>query len=143
MRKNRIYTPTKCKNDLWLTRNKRKILIFGGILTCVAGGILFYKCRGDILKESEIISKSINTPIIGDVTSRFASHPVIKELSESDIKTHSRKLNGGRPFNIAGHVRNLPAGQKPSIKKVKIATELGIELNSNQTLVKPYIKNVA
>ena len=43
----------------------------------------------------------------------------------------------------AGHIRNLPAGQKPSIEKVRIATELGIDLNSNQTLVKPYMKNDA
>lgn len=145
MRQDRAYPPKKYENNLWLTQNKRKILIFGGILVCVAGGVLLYKYRGDILKRSEIISKSTkkDTTIIRDETSHFASPPVIKDLSETVVKNYSCKLNGGQPFNIVGHVRNLPAGQKPSIEKVRIATELGIELNSNQTLVKPYIKNVA
>ena len=145
MRQSGFYTPKNCENNLWLTRNKKRILILGGILICVAGGVLLYKYRGDMLIESEIISKNTKkySTIIHDATSRFASPPVIKELSESAVKTHSSKLNGGKPFNIAGHIRNLPAGQKPSIEKVRIATELGIDLNSNQTLVKPYMENVA
>lgn len=133
------------QNDLRLARNKRKILIFGGVLICAVGGVLLYRYRKEICEGIELVSKSTkkDAALFCEATSNFTSPPITKDLSGAIQKVHGGKLNGGQPFNVAGHIRNLPAGQNPSIEKVRIATELGVELNSNQTLVKPYTKNAA
>ena len=44
--------------------------------------------------------------------------------------------------SIQGYIRRLPPGQKASIEAVELALSLGYELESNETYVRPFIKQV-
>lgn len=43
---------------------------------------------------------------------------------------------------IQGYIRKLPAGQKASTEAVEYALKLGYELESNETFVRPFMKQV-
>ena len=43
---------------------------------------------------------------------------------------------------IQGYIRKLPAGQKASVDAVEYALKLGYELESNETFVRPFMKQV-
>ena len=62
---------------------------------------------------------------------------------ETEAITVSKTLNNGVPFGVEGFIRNLPDGWHPSAEKIAQAAALGIKLGEHQTLVDPYMKNVA
>lgn len=49
--------------------------------------------------------------------------------------------NGGEPFTVRMHFRDLGENRHPSLEKIIAAQALGIELADNQTFVVEHTKN--
>ena len=129
------------KKITWWQRNKKKILIAGGVVLVVAGGILFYKNWDTVIDlamtalrkgkkaSPQPIEVHVETPI-----------PKVAPLATKPI---SQIINGGEPFPVNGHIRNLPEFCTPSPEQKALAEALGIPLGEHQTYIRPYIKNCA
>lgn len=127
----------------WWERNKKKVLIIGGVVVAVGVGVLVFKNRDALialLKRGKGLAS--NVPQIADPTIIETTSEVITVVDTEAI-TVSKTLNNGLPFGVEGFIRNLPDGWHPSAEKIAQAAEMGIELGDHQTLVNPYMKNVA
>ena len=67
----------------------------------------------------------------------------ITEALPEKTATITKIINNGEAIDVNMHIRNLPMGWKASQEKIDKAVELGINLLENQTIVDPYLKNVA
>ena len=130
------------KTSLW-ERNKKKIMIVGGVI--IIGGIsyLIFRNRNTLMKllkigvPAEIGTDMIKEPsIINIITDAVDLPTVVSEASKLPI-------NGGEAFKVIEHIRNLGENRFPSAGKIAEALEKGITLGPNQTLVDSYFKNVA
>ena len=130
------------KTSLW-ERNKKKIMIVGGVI--IIGGIsyLIFRNRNTLMKllkigvPAEIGTDMIKEPsIINIITDAVDLPTVVSEASKLPI-------NGGEAFKVIEHIRNLGENRFPSAGKIAEALEKGITLGQNQTLVDSYFKNVA
>jgi len=127
----------------WWERNKKKVLIIGGVVVAVGVGVLVFKNRDSLialLKRGKGLTS--NVPQNADPTIIETTSEVITTV-ETEAITVSKTLNNGVPFGVEGFIRNLPDGWHPSAEKIAQAAALGIKLGEHQTLVDPYIKNVA
>jgi len=126
----------------WWDRNKKKVIIIGGILLVAGTSYAIYK-KWDTIKgvlvsiEPEPIM--INNP---KVSVDIQAAQVTEELLDQ-TETITKIINNGESFDVIRHVRNLPNGWKASPEKIEEAVNLGINLLENQTIVDPYKKNVA
>lgn len=127
----------------WWERNKKKVLIIGGVVVAVGVGVLAFKNKDALIalvKGSKKLSSKV--PPIADTTIIETTTEVITTV-EMEAITVSKTLNNGDPFGVEGFIRNLPEGWHPSAEKIAQAAALGIKLGEHQTLVDPYMKNVA
>ena len=126
----------------WWDRNKKTMIIIGGILLVAGTSYAIYK-KWDTIKgvlvsiEPEPIM--INNPKVSVDIQAAQITKVLPEQPEIITKI----INNGESFDVSRHVRNLPIGWKASPEKIEEAVALGINLLENQTFVEPYIKNVA
>lgn len=73
------------------------------------------------------------------------AHCYLKGGKQQNVYDHSSRDMSGyeaeiRP--IQGYIRKLPAGQKASADATEYALKLGYELESNETFVRPFMKQV-
>ena len=121
----------------WWERNKKKVLIIGGVVVAVGVGVL---ALIELVKGGKKLASKV--PPIADTTIIETTTEVITTV-ETEAITVSKTLNNGDPFGVEGFIRNLPDGWHPSAEKIAQAAALGIKLGEHQTLVDPYMKNVA
>lgn len=126
----------------WWKKNKKTVLLISGGVLIAAGGIIVYKNWDRILQLSVASSTSAACPARmitpSDVSEEITEVAIlIPEVTEQVLKI----INGGQPFGVGQHIRNLPAGMMASAAKLAEAAELGIELLEGQTIVDPYMKN--
>jgi hypothetical protein len=125
----------------WWDRNKKTVLIIGGTLLVAGAGYAVYK-KWDIIKgvyvSIEPEPTMINIPKVS-----VGIRAQITEALPDQTETITKIINNGESFDVIRHVRNLPNGWKASPEKIEEAVNLGINLLENQTIVDPYIKNVA
>lgn len=127
----------------WWKRNKKKVLIIGEVVVAVGVGVLVFKNKDALIalvKGGKKLSSKV--PPIADTTNIETTTEVITTV-ETEAITVSKTLNNGDPFGVEGFIRNLPDGWHPSVEKIAHAAALGIKLGEHQTLVDPYMKNVA
>ena len=127
----------------WWERNKKKVLIIGGVVVAVGVGVLIFKNKGALIalvKGGKKLASKV--PPIADPSMIETTTEVITTV-ETEAITVSKTLNNGVPFGVEGFIRNLPDGWHPSAEKSAQAAALGIVLGEHQTLVDPYMKNVA
>lgn len=127
----------------WWERNKKKVLIIGGVVVAVGVGVLAFKNKDALIalvKGGKKLSSKV--PPIADTTIIETTTEVITTV-ETEAITVNKTLNNGDPFGVEGFIRNLPDGWHPSTEKIAQAAALGIKLGEHQTLVDPYMKNVA
>ena len=127
----------------WWERNKKKVLIIGGVVVAVGVGVLVFKNKDaliELVKGGKKLASKV--PPIADTTIIETTTEVITTV-ETEASTVSKTLNNGDPFGVEGFIRNLPDGWHPSAEKIAQAAALGIKLGEHQTLVDPYMKNVA
>ena len=127
----------------WWERNKKKVLIIGGVVVAVGVGFLIFKNKDALIalvKKGEVIANEI--PKIADSTVIESASKIISAVDKETI-TVSKPLNNGIPFEVKGFIRNLPKNWNPSSEKIAQAAALGIELGEHQTFVNSFIKNAA
>lgn len=127
----------------WWKRNKKKILTIGSIVVIGGIGIVVFKNKDVIaaflkarrsmpVGENMLPDKQmIETKTISASFEVLSQKPMEKQLP----------LNGGMPFNVSSHIRNLPNGYCPSVEKLEEAKAMGITLGPHQTLIPCYQKN--
>ena len=106
----------------WIKAHKSELIFAGSIIITTVGAILLVK-KGDSVKKivvkqmkmssSQSLEDIDKTPTISDV------------ICTPTIKT----------IDVREHLRNLPNGYHPSALKLTEASDLGIELLENQTIV--------
>ena len=142
MNKNAIYEKEKEQRfkGFWL-RNKKTVLAIGGVLLAVGAGYVVYKNWGslnDVFISGDSKPGMIPTPkLTVDIQTQ------ITEALPEKTATITKIINNGEAIDVKMHIRNLPMGWKASQEKIDKAVELGINLLENQTIVDPYLKNVA
>ncbi len=114
----------------WIKEHKTELIIAGVGLLSIGGALFYFKGPhgiklGKQIKHVADISPAIKPQIANEMV--HAEKAVLTEI----IKTRA-------PHEVAGHVRNLAKGCKPSINKLEQATKLGITLLPSQTLVDGY-----
>ena len=125
----------------WWERNKKKVLIIGGVVIAVGIGIVVFKNKDvliELLKKGKSDANNIphnDEPIIFKNTSNAPTSVNI------EVTTTNTPINNGEPFEVKGFIRNLSEGRCPSAEKRAQAARLGIELGEHQTLVNSYMKN--
>lgn len=125
----------------WWYRNKKTVLIVGGILAAAGASYAIYRNR-HIVKGLFASIKQESFVINNPQVSVEVATPIVTPLTESP-QAISKIINGGEAFDVSGHIRNLPNGWKATPEKIAEAAELGISLVGNQTLVDSYMKNAA
>lgn len=124
----------------WWQRNKKKVLgcVITGITVVV--GILLFKYRNEVSSWVEDLftpDEFCNTLPKSSVTPVIETPPIVvepKEMTRMIVKDGEEQL-------VYMHLRNLPEGWTPSVEKLVLAEELGIDLKDGQTWVAEYIKN--
>lgn len=125
----------------WWRRNKKIVIVVGGILTAAGCGYAVYK-NWDIIKGLFVSTKPELIVINSQRVPVKVTAPAVDIFAEN-LETIRQNINGGEAFDVSTHIRNLPKGWKASPEKIAEAAELGINLLDNQTLVDSYMKNAA
>lgn len=125
----------------WWERNKKKVLIIGGVVIAVGIGIVVFKNKDvliELIKKGKAAANNIpqnDEPIIIKTNSNAPTEVNI------EVVAVNTPINNGEPFEVKGFIRNLPESRCPSAEKRAQAARLGIVLGEHQTLVDPYTKN--
>jgi len=122
-------------------RNKKTVLAIGGVLLAVGAGYVVYKNWGSL--KDVFISGDSKPGMIPNPKLTVDIQAQITEALPEKTATVTKIINNGEAIDVNMHIRNLPMGWKASQEKIDKAVELGINLLENQTIVDPYLKNVA
>ena len=125
----------------WWDRNKKKVMIGGGLACTVFGAYLFVQLHDKLFLglNNETLSNTelpINTGINTDV-----ADGIIVAVADTPAKIYNIK-EYTRPFEVRGFVRNLPKGYHASQEKITEACSNNIILLDGQTWVNSYMKGV-
>ena len=123
----------------WWAKHKNKVYVASAILLAAGVGCFLYKNKEQLFSQAK--------PDIPELDSLFPLN--IETVSTTADVTENRAsiylaprlLNGGEPFPVSLHKRNLGENRFPSPEKVASAHTLGIELGEHQTWVEEYLKN--
>lgn len=126
----------------WVKKHKKGILIVGGTMVAIGVGYVVYKNRDSI----NAIFKSIKPESIAFENPELsvkAAMPVVYVIPEISTEAVNKIINNGEAFGVREHLRNLPNGRNASAEQIALASQHGIKLGENQTLVENYLKNCA
>lgn len=126
----------------WWERNKKNVLIIGGIVVTVGLSVVVFKNRKAICAfiDSKKTATNVVKPLIQSTV--VEATPEITTVAETQIKK-TIPINNGLPFEVRRFIRNLPENWYPSSEKIAEASRLGIELGEHQTIVDSHLRNVA
>ena len=103
----------------YLKEQRKKFLIGAGVaMALAAGGFAAYRFAGQAT-----VNKVLNESL-------WAADDLIGSQA-------------ARQIGVSQHIRNLPAGWKPSARKVEEAATLGIRLGEGQTIVDQFTRTIA
>ncbi len=125
----------------WWERNKKKVLIIGGVVIAVGIGIFVFKNKDvliELIKKGKATANNIPHNDESIIIKNTSNVPTTVNI---EVATTNTPINNGEPFEVKGFIRNLPDSRCPSAEKRAQAARLGIELGEHQTLVDPYMKN--
>ena len=110
------------KFTVWVKAHKTELIIAGSAMLPTVGAILLVEnwesVKGLFQSETKITpSHPLNLATEVPTVPAVESDPIL------------------RIIDVRGHLRNLPQGHHPSIRKIAEAAESGIELAENQTIV--------
>ena len=110
------------KFTVWVKAHKTELIIAGSAMLTTVGAILLVEnwksVKGLFQSETKITpSHPLNLATEVPTVPAVKSDPIL------------------RIIDVKGHLRNLPQGHHPSIRKIAEAAESGIELAENQTIV--------
>ena len=120
----------------WIKEHKKELMIAGLSITAVlllVAGIKKQESLKDIwnwLKQA--------TPKVPDMVTKETVEIPPELIHEAGAPASS--ISDAISIEVSRHIRNLPAGQHPSLEKVVKAAEMGIPLKEGQTWVDSYWK---
>jgi hypothetical protein len=128
----------------WVKQHKKPIIVGCCIVVATVAGVLIYKKLSlpksgiERLKplhrlEREALSQPLKI--------ECPKLPSVDPITKSSVVEVTTCLNGGDPFEVSKHIRNLPSNRQPSTDKILRALENGIDLSEHQTWVDSYTKN--
>jgi len=128
----------------WIRTHKKEILA-GVCLAAgtVAGILVFKKFQADDLSAPSLRLNTMSSSI-QEAMHTTALETGFEQRAVSLIEASQESLvsiNGGEPFDVTKHIRNLNGGRLPSEEKIRTALENGFKLGPNQTWVDTYTKN--
>ncbi len=129
------------KETTWWQRNKKRVLIAGGIAVAGVGGILLYKNWDSVTGLAMTALRKGQKPVSQPVEIHI-DLPVSEAVQDTQ-RPILAIINGGELFPVNGHIRNLPASWTPSPEQRALAEAMGITLGAHQTYVRDYVKNCA
>ncbi len=131
-------------SDTWWRRNKRRVMVLGGVAATIAAGCLLYANRDAALEFVKKAAGSLGAWGGASETTGMASDVVaVCAIPAASVGATRGPLNGGNPFPVSGHVRNLPTGRSCSASNRALAAANGITLGDRQSYIPTYMKNVA
>ena len=112
----------------WVKDHKTKLIIIGITALSATCLLLIYKSKKMNFNEAVCL---ISVP-------KLEPTPILNTFDSCGERANSNKI-----VAVCEFVRNLPNGQHPSPEKVAAATEKGLKLLDNQTLVAHHQRNYA
>ena len=119
----------------WWERNKKKVLIIGGVVVAVGIGVVVFKNKDALIglvKKGKITVPKVAIP---DVKQVIDIVPEATTVVKTENVLTTTLLNNGQPFEVKGFIRELPKDYHLSAEKRAQAAALGIVLGEHQTLV--------
>ena len=126
---------SKKKGFFEKVKEHKKEIAIGAVI--VISAVLVVKNKGAF--QSAIKSARME----GALTSSLETQNNVGSLISESVSTSVPSNLPKGIIIVDGHVRNLPAGWKPSIGKVELAKKCGYSLEEHQTFVKAYTKAAA
>ena len=127
----------------WIKEHKQELIIAGvsiGVLALLILGIKHeaeIKMLWDNLRRLTKKNSEALTDRLAQTATQAPNMPAQEELVAIVFDSNRP------PFEVSGHIRNLPNGQHASPEKIAEALEHGISLMDGQTLVDSYMKGGA
>ncbi len=106
----------------WIKAHKFKLIFAGSIIITTVGAILLVK-NGDSVKKIVVKQMKMSSSQSLEAIDKTPTIPDV--ICTPTMKT----------IDVREHLRNLPNGYHPSALKLTEASDLGIELLENQTIV--------
>ena len=129
--------------DTWWRRNKQRVMVLGGVAATIAAGCLLYANRDAALELVKKAAGSLGAWGGASETAGMVADVVaVCAIPVASVGVTRGPLNGGNPFPVSGHVRNLPAGRSCSAANRALAAANGITLADCQSYIPAYMKNV-
>ena len=116
----------------WNRKHKKALLIAGATVVAVVGAVLVVKNREAI---EVLITGGAGKGELHQALNLGETMPDLPEVLEQTSPS------SGKIIAIQEHLRRLPEGYRASARKVAEATEAGIVLGANQTLVSAHSRN--
>lgn len=105
----------------WVKKHEDELRIAGGVVATIVGAVIL---ADNWDKVKLLLSGASKHSVISN------QYPLNIASDVPITDTHMTKI-----IDVREHLRNLPQGHHPSVWKITEATESGIILNDNQTLV--------
>lgn len=128
----------------WVKQYKKPIIFGCCIVVATVAGVLIYKKMSfpnsgieRFMPLHQLEREALSQPLKIECPKLSSADPITK-TSIVEVTTY---LNGGEPFGVSKHIRNLPSNHQPSKDKILRAHVNGIELSEHQTWVNNYTKN--
>lgn len=115
--------------------HKKEIVIGAAIV--ISAGVAVLVVKNKAAFKSVMKSSGIERVLTNSIETRNHPCPLILEADESIVTSN---MPDSDIINVSGHIRNLPDGWNPSIKKVELASKHGYSLEGHQTWVDAYTK---
>ena len=134
-----IYIQEASHSPSWWQRNKKSVMIAGGIILGAIGTYVLFTQHDRISSFfTDRVGKLVNH--IGNVSQPYSGPELppsimIEEASAQNIPIYAQTITVGE------HIRNLPCGRTPSVEKITTALEHNFILGEHQTWVESYTKN--
>ena len=127
----------------WAKAHKKELAIAGISITTVGIAVVFGINNRDVLEEVFVplgksnMKKPEVIPKVSTLISEVNTVPQVEDVPEKVIDAIEPVITRA-PHEVRMHPRTLPENWKPSLEKINLANELGIDLAPNQTLVNSY-----
>lgn len=128
----------------WVKQYKKPIIFGCCIVVATVASVLIYKKMSllnsgieRLMPLHQLEREALSQPLNIECPKLSSADPITKN-SIAEVTTC---LNGGDPFEVSKHIRNLPSNHQPSTDKILQAHVNGIELREHQTWVDNYTKN--
>ena len=126
----------------WVSSHKKELIIGGVVVAVIITGSIILYIHPEIIDAITSLPEKKSSESGVKLLSRSAQSLSEKTVEAADICTTTKTISFADtpPFNVREHVRALPKGKHASEAAKAYAEELGITLQSDQTIVKPYMK---